>query len=258
MTEYEKYTSIRDANRRIFEHNFAPDIAAFQSSFGLLRSAWAVLGSNRDTAGKSHVGLLLFANMLVRHCIFGFENLACFQSYLAWSNFRSGLEALLILGKLVDDPANALVWANRASNSNKDKNAYRKLFTGPALESNAIARSKELRQVHSRLNDEFMHPNPFFTYRDAKKVEDGKDNILQIELFDDLPELHEANLLAYLNLVSIIVEESTKLVHQLCGVGDLQACRNLYGAISKARAVKLVASASGAKEILTEFGLWQL
>lgn len=103
-----------------------------------------------------------------------------------------------------------------------------------------------------------MHPNPFFTYRDAKRVEDGKDNIRQIELFDDVPELHEANLLAYLNLVSIIVEESSKLVHRLCGVGDLQACRNLYGGINKARVVKLVASSSGAKEILTELGLWQL
>jgi hypothetical protein len=177
--------------------------------------------------------------MLVRHSIFGFENLACSKSYLAWSNFRSGLEALLILGKLVDDPANAQVCSNRASNANDDKNAYRKLFTGPALDSKSIARSKDLRQVQSRLNDEFMHPNPFFTYRDAKRVENAKDSMLTIELFDDVPELHEANLLAYLNLVAIIVEESCKLVHRLCGVGDLQACRNLYEGINKGVRSKL-------------------
>jgi hypothetical protein len=164
MNEYKEYTTIKDVNRLNFARNFAPDIKAFESSLDRLRSIWALLGSNRDTAGKSNAGLLPFANILARHCIFGFEHLASFQSDLGWSNFRPGLEALLIVGKLVDDPTNAQVWSNRLSDTIVAKNAYRKLFTGPALESKSIPRSVELRQVHSRLNDQFMHPNPAFTY----------------------------------------------------------------------------------------------
>ena len=81
---------------------------------------------------------------------------------------------------------------------------------------------------------------------------------MQIEVFDVMPELHEANLLAYLNLLAIIVEESCKLVHALCTVGDMQASRNHYEGINQVRAAAIADSTFGAKQILRDFGLWHL
>jgi hypothetical protein len=95
--------------------------------------------------------LLPFSNILVRHVIFGFEHLSCYQSFPAWLTFRPGLEALLMIGKLVDDPANAKIWLDREV----DFKAYRDAFWGKALGSKSLVRSAELRQVLTRLNDEF-------------------------------------------------------------------------------------------------------
>lgn len=258
--EYEGYIKIRDENSKLFEVNFPRDLASFHESLEKLRLAWAPLGSRRGLSGESHVGLLIFSQLLIRHCIFGFEKLACAQSYLAWSNFRAGLEAFLIAGKLVDDPANARIWSNRASNLQDDRNAYRKTFSGSALEPKSIARGKELRQVLTRLNDDCMHPNPDFTYRDVRRVEieGSKDLLLQVEFFDATPELREAHILAYLNLVAILVEESVKLVAQLCGVGDLNVNRNTYEGNNRERALGLASATPNVREILEVFGLWRL
>ncbi|HTF69517.1 MAG TPA: hypothetical protein VK638_43245 [Edaphobacter sp.] len=134
MNEYEGYVRVRDENEKLFENQFAADLTVFHELLRHLRRAWEPLGSKRGLSGESHVSLLIFAQLLIRHCIFGFEKLTCAQSYLAWSNFRPGLEALLIAGKLVDDPTNALIWSKRASSSRDDRKAYSKAFGGATLE----------------------------------------------------------------------------------------------------------------------------
>ena len=107
MDEYADYYSTQVRNREMFEKNFDSDIRVFKALLSKLRSIWARVGTTRGISGHSHVGLLPFSNILVRHVIFGFEHLACYQSFLGWLTFRPGLEALLMIGKFVDDPANA-------------------------------------------------------------------------------------------------------------------------------------------------------
>jgi hypothetical protein len=103
-----------------------------------------------------------------------------------------------------------------------------------------------------------MHPNPDFTYRDSTRVEDGSDFLLRIDLFDVDPALHEAHLLAYLNLLAIAVEDSSKLVIQFLGSGDLRGCLNLFEGANKSRAAQLAAAVPSAKKILEEYGLWKI
>jgi len=114
--------------------------------------------------------LLPFSNILVRHSVFGFEHLASYQSFLAWLTFRPGLEALLIIGKFVDDSANAAIWKNKEF----DFKSYNKAFSGGALESKSLPRSQDFRHVLSRLNDNFVHPNQEFTYRDATRNDEPR------------------------------------------------------------------------------------
>ncbi len=113
MDEYSDYYSTQVSNREIFQKNFDADIREFKALLSKLRSTWARVGTTRGISGHSHVSLLPFSNILIRHVIFGFEHLSCYQSFLAWLAFRPGLEALLIIGKFVDDPANAKIWLNR-------------------------------------------------------------------------------------------------------------------------------------------------
>jgi hypothetical protein len=258
MSGYTDYQSAKDSNRKGFEQNYGADVQFFEAANAKLCSIWERLGTTRDKLGHSHAGLLQFANILRRHCILGFENIATYQSYLMWSNFRAGLEALLIVGKFVDNPVNAKVWLNRSSNQEADKKAYSKTFSGQGLRSKSLSLSGDLRDVLTRINDNFMHPNPDFTYRDSTQLDEGSNVLLRIELFDLDPGMHEANLLAYLNLVAVVVEESCKLVVDLLGSGDPQDGLNRYEKTNELRARQLGSTIPGAKKILEDYGLWRI
>jgi hypothetical protein len=254
MDEYAGYYSTQVRNREVFEKNFSSDIAAFSSLLSQLRETWARVGVTRGVSGHSHVGLLPFSNLLLRHVLCGFEHLSCYQSFLAWLTFRPGLEALLIIGKFVDDPANAKTWLEREV----DPKAYRQTFWGSALESKSLPRSADLRQVLTRLNDEFMHPNPAFTYRDTTVKTDSAGHLVEVEFFDVNADLHEAHLLAYLNLLDIIVATSDSLVTALCGARATNSpAQPAYETKERIRATQLARDAI-AKKIMQELGLWKL
>lgn len=253
MSETLNYIAAQVRNRETFLLSFPNDFRTFDALLSALRSAWARLGNERDASGRSQVGLLRFVNILVRHSIIGFQHIASFQSFLAWLTFRPGLEALLILGKVVDYPANAQIWQNRSN----DREAYNKAFSGSALLSKSLPRSGEFRSVLSRLNDDFMHPNPNFTDRDMRRRDCGDDVILEINFFDE-PASHEAHLLAYLNLLDAIVSSSREMVSALL-VSPPAALPTvqLYSERETARAVRVAAKSDLARKVMEEIGLWK-
>lgn len=253
MGELSEYHSIQIKNREVFEKNFASDTAAFNALLSRLREIWGRVGTVRGLSGHSHAGLLPFSNLLVRHLVFGFEHLYCYQSFLAWLTFRPGLEALLIIGKFVDDVANAKIWREREVNPK----AYRQAFSGSALESKSLPRSADFRHVLTHLNDEFMHPNPAFTYRDTTVKTDAAGHLIEIQFFDLRADLHEAHVLAYMNLMDNIVMASDSLVTALCGPTDVGAPVQTYEAKERNRAVQSARNAT-AKKIMQELGLWTL
>jgi hypothetical protein len=158
-----------------------------------------------------------------------------------------------MIGKFVDDPANAKIWLEREI----DPKAYRQVFWGNALESKSLPRSAEFRQVLTRLNDEFMHPNPAFTYRDTTFKTDSAGHLVEVQFFDVNADLHEAHLLAYLNLLDIIVATSDRLVTALCGPTGVAAPAETYEAKERNRATQLAKNAV-AKKIMQELGLWKV
>jgi hypothetical protein len=247
------YLAAEEKTRRVFFCNFAPDFRTFQLLLEALQLAWARVGRERGTSG-AHAGLLPFANILTRHTLVGFEHLSSYQTFLAWLTFRPGLEALLMIGKFVDDPANVVIWKNR----HVDWKSYNQTFAGRAMESKSLPQSDAFRQVLSRLNDEFMHPNPTFTYRDATQKDEGNDVLLEIQCFDTDPDIHEAHLLAYLNLLDLLGGASTGLVDSLYGAASAAPAREEYGTKELVRATRLVARNGLAKKVMEELGLWTL
>jgi hypothetical protein len=253
MREYLTYLATQVTNREVFFLNFGSDFRAFEILLRDLRSAWSRLGSERDLSGRSHVGLLPFANILVRHTLIGFQHITSYQSFLAWLTFRPGLEALLMIGKFLDDPANAKIWKDRQT----DRKAYRNTFEGSALESHSLTNSADFRRVLSRLNDEFMHPNPDFAFRDATQTAENNAVLLDMQFFDMRAELHEAHVLAYMNLIERVVSASEDLVRALCGSDPAASgIRQAYCKQERARATRLAAQNGSAKKVLEELGLW--
>jgi hypothetical protein len=253
MDEFADYYSVQTKNRAVFQKNFVSDIAVFKVLLSRLQEIWGRVGTVRGLTGQSHVGLLPFSNLLVRHLVFGFEHLSSYQSFLGWLTFRPGLEALLIIGKFVDDVANAKTWREREVNPR----AYRQEFSGSALESKSLPRSADFRQVLTHLNDEFMHPNPAFTYRDTTVKTDAAGHLIEIQFFDVSANLHEAHLLAYLNLMDNIVTSSDSLVAALCGPTGVAASARTDEPKERNRAVQLAKDAT-AKKVMQELGSWAL
>jgi hypothetical protein len=249
-----EYAATQVRNRETFLLNYGKDFGVFTYQIGALRAVWSRIGAERDLMGQSHAGLLLFANILVRHAILGFQHIASYQSFVAWLTFRPGLEALLLLGKFVDNPANAKVWRDRLTN----RNAYQKAFSGKGLISKSLPRSREFRGVLTRLNDDFMHPNPDFTYRDMDVRSRGPILTLEIQFFDVISDVHEGHLLAYLNLLDLILWASESLVNNLYGPPpDASAVRQTFTGAAEARGVSLASRNPAAKKIMEKLGLWQ-
>lgn len=255
MSEHLDYVATQVRNRKIFSRNFSREFKTFDSLLTALRSVWARLGNERDASGRSNIGLLPFVNILVRHSIFGFEHIVSYQSFLTWLTFRPGLEALLILGKLVDDPGNAEVWKDRQTN----RKAYMKTFQGRELASVALPRSADFLGVLRQINDNFVHPNPDFLYRDATVRPQGANVLIEIPFFDTRKEIHEAHLLAYLNIIDLVVFSSEALVSELLEPNSGGSTkRQSYAEREASRAEKLAKSDTLAEKIMEEIGLWKI
>ena len=130
-----EYAATQVRNRETFLLNYGKYFGVFSYQLDSLLNVWSRIGSEKDLEGRSHAGLLIFISILRRHVILGFQHIATYQSFVAWLTFRPGLEALLVLGKFVDDPANAKIWHDRLVN----RNAYQNAFSGRNLISKSLS-----------------------------------------------------------------------------------------------------------------------
>ena len=154
----------------------------------------------------------------------------------------------------MDDPANAKIWRERCL----DRKAYEQTFSRKALISKSLPRSADFRQVLSRLNDNFLHPNPDFAYRALTIQNRGPSGALEVQFFDLSPEVHEAHLLAYLNLLDLILQSSKSLVETLYGPAlEQQQPRLILPDSEGLRAAKLAARCPLAKTVMEDLGLWR-
>jgi hypothetical protein len=249
------YGQVAIQNREIFLSKHGQDFAQFEKLLQTLQAIWLRVARERDRNGKSHVGLSLLSSILIRHCVFGFQQLITFQSFLAWLCFRPGLESLLIIGKWVDDPASARIWMNR----NKNERAYRKVFSGKNLASASLPEAKRLRNVLTQLNDQFVHPNPYFAYRETDlRPLNSQTAQLVTRFFDDRGELYEAHLLAYLHLLETIVIGSDRLLVAIFEnpTSTSVSAEGLFVEQNRGRAKSLADSDPVAKKIMEDLGLW--
>lgn len=208
------YRAALTYNREVFliEHGeLVKALSTIDDNFSALIE---VLRTRRDANGKSYVSLIPFVFLLERQSHAAFDAFAAYQSYQGWVLLRPGIEALLIIGKWVDDPANATIWQNRK----RDWRAYHKAYSGPSLRSNSLASSDRIQSVLSKVNDDFVHANPDYYDRHLKVgVEEPGCVSFWLGYFDeDVPQ--EAHVLAFLHLLLVMQEALASLLAHLFAI----------------------------------------
>jgi hypothetical protein len=245
------YRATLALNREVFliaQRDFVKVFSAADENFGEL---FEVLGMTRDAEAKSHVAFIPFVALLQRQCRVAFEAIAAFQSYLAWLLLRPGIEALLIMGKWIDDPGFAEIWKAR----HQDWKAYSKAYSGPALQSRSLPNSDRFQSVLSKVNDEFVHANPEYYNRHLDVSPDGRGYVdLRVECFDE-SVVHEVHMLAFLHLLLLSQQALADLLSQVFGKPiALKTAPSIFELEFGDRVKGVSLASADAAKILREFG----
>ena len=111
----------------------------------------------------------------------------------------------------------------------------------------------------TRLNDNYMHPNPDFTYRDSTQVDAGDNVLLRIKLFDVDPRACTRRTCSPTSILWRSRWKSLANSLLIClEAVILQDGLNLYKKTNELRARQLASAIKGVKKILEEYGLWRI
>jgi hypothetical protein len=202
-SDFLEFRAARSRNREVFLANY-PEL--IKSIPGLLRNfdtLVEVVGSRFADDGNSHAGLIPFLRLAQRQAQSALDSATSFQAYEGWLLVRPAVEAVLILGKWLDDPRLAQVWNRRL----EDPKSYASEYQGVRLRSKSLPRSAAIQMVLKLINDCFAHPNPSYVLRHSSILPfDPKNALLAFGYFDE-GYVAEAGCIAMLHLLLVVQEE---------------------------------------------------
>jgi hypothetical protein len=208
---FSEYLAARETNRQIASEAMPYLTKVFDTSLSAMDRLGLQFATYKDRNGKSHVSLVPFFLIFQRQVTAAFDALSANQAYIAWTVVRSGIESVLIMGKWVEDKANADIWQNRTQN----KKAYRAAYEGPALRSKALPNSERIQIALSKINDHFLHPNPSYYFRHLEFNElNSKDVELVLNFFDDSDDV-AVGILGVLHLVILAQDSVSRMLDDL-------------------------------------------
>jgi hypothetical protein len=250
-------SSVMHRNREAFLTNFAEHVNAFDSMVERWMACIQRFGAEGKAAEDPVIASL--ALLLLKHVTAGFYHLSCSQSFFAWFVLRPGLEAFLFIGKIADDPNNAVIWREYRT----QRNAYRDAFSGKGLISNSLPASTSLRGALTHLNDSYMHPNQQFIARSFFAGEARAQRLepqgvqMSLSFHDRLPEL-QVHLLAYLNLFDNVVSSFEDFLVRRLGTSAAPASEPpKYADVYEDLATALASAQPRWKTTMLELGLWE-
>jgi hypothetical protein len=253
MGTFAEYLVAREANRKVFSLNQGNALDAFEVSLTAFAALGEQLRTGRDRNNKTHISLAPFFFILQRQTIAAYDALSTNQAYLGWVSLRTGVESALIMGKWVDDRANADIWERRFDNPKP----YREVYQGAALASKSLLQSDKIQRALSHINDLFPHPNPRYYYRHLgmKPLADG-DVSMELDFFDATQDV-DLGLFGILHLVATIQDRLAQMFADLfvgaskvdIRLGDLEAKAATWRA-------SLEKNDPNAEWLLVNIGLW--
>jgi len=265
-SEILKYRSVLALNREVFLLNFGQELQVFDDTDKKLQKLIGVIASKESDKGESHVGLIPFLLILVRQSRNAFECLSRYQAYDAWIIFRPALEAVLVVGKFLDDPANANLWKNRRgiwTNRRRDKQSfekYRKEFEGDGLIPKILPQGEKFRRLLSYINDEFMHMNFDYFERnyEVQAVDDENDFIKTSFIGGDSQE-HRAFLFSFLHVYRLLTSSlGQALKSKFTNEVDLDVELTSFEKIWEPKVREIIEQRPDLKAICCNYGLWDI
>jgi len=240
-------------NREVFLLNHAPLVGTFHDLLTRFFRSCEVVSSARDEEGRSHVGLLWFTTLIERQAVLAFSAFMSIQAFVGWALFRPGLEAFLMVGRWVDDPAEAEIWRNR----DVDRRAYFRAFSRDSLAASSLRDAAALADVLGRINDRFLHPNPDFSDRGRMGEVTSETLTMAFSFFDLDKREHQAHCLAFLSLFEVIVSNLETLLFADLGFASDQSLghRDVPRRLATV-AVSLRGHDAAYGAILDELGIW--
>ena len=221
-----------------------------------LRAVGAFLDTSHDELMGPFV--LIFYNLYLRHTLAGFHNAISRQGFLAWYTLRPGLEGLLFLGKIAEDPANAAIWRE------PDSPEYQRTFRGAALVSEALPGSAMIRQVVATLNTSYMHPSQRFVARsfqaeELRAVQATPQGVsITFSYFDSDP-VYEATVISYTSLAAAVSDSICGMLARLTDqAAEPPAAASEYRGKHSALAQRIAVRHPEAAAVLRAFGGWDL
>jgi len=248
-----EYRSVLAYNRDAFLIENSDLLKTFIAIDGNFQVLIELPGTRRDRDQKSHISLVPFILLLQRQAHSAFDMLSADQSYQAWLLLRPGIEAVLIMGKWVDDPRNAKIWQDRE----KYPGTYQKTYTGKALRSASFVGSEQIQAVLRTINERFVHANIAYYHRHLN-VGPGDPGYVKVVLsyFED-DTLQLVNVLAFLHLLLVMQEGLLALFNKLFDTqATLPVCLAVFRQSYNDRIETLAHGNDEYKAILSNLGAW--
>jgi len=253
IPSFAEYLQARLAQDSSFRQAVPAAATAFQAALQNGYLLGETLTTHRDASGHSHVSLAPFHLIFLRQMCASFEALSVGQAFQAWVSIRPGIESVLIMGKWVADPKNADIWENRVT----DPRAYLDCYQGKNLGNGALPRGNDIQTALKGINDNFLHPNPYYYFRHLHMDDRDDGNVeLRLDFFDHSDDVW-LGFLGILHLVVVCQDSVSRMFTELfvdrpsldVGVSDLE---------SKARDWVRSLRAKGRfyDRTLTDLGLW--
>ncbi|HEU4479409.1 MAG TPA: hypothetical protein VFR80_12895 [Pyrinomonadaceae bacterium] len=249
------YEAALFANRRVFLLNHSWAYFAYHQLHETFTKLGDVLSKGRNESGKSYIGLLPFLLIMQRQGVNAFLSLSTLQSFQAWVLLRPCLEAALMAGKWVDEPANAIVWRNRET----DRKTYRKTYEGTALRSRSLPRSAEIQTVLRIINDDFLHANPRYYYRHTRMdVFDADTVSMKLEYFDEEQD-YIPHTFSLLHLICILQNSLAKMfADQIVDRAPVPVGLSNLETTLRPRVNQFLDKHSDRRSLIEELGIWRL
>jgi hypothetical protein len=247
-----QYRSALAYNREVFLIEHSDKVKAFSAIDDVFLRLIEFPRTMRDLDGGSRIALVPFILLLQRQSRAAFEAFSGFQSYQAWVLMRPGIEAALIIGKWVDDPASAKVWKNR----DQDRKAYGSQYTGRALRSKSLPGSDRIQAMLAKVNDDFVHSNPDYYSRHLDGTIANPEYVNMVLGYFDDDALHEVHVLAFLHLLLVIEESIAGLIAKVFGSkAVVNVPMRAFEAQFGGRVKELAANSEEGAAALTDLGL---
>lgn len=240
-----------DRCREQFLLDYKAEIESFDDVDQLFPHFSRAAGKIQVATARQKYDLAPFIQVMQVHARAAFELLAGGQSHLAWPVLRSFVEALLVMGKWIEDPQHAVVWHSRHAGKSARKE-YQEIYGGSGTRAESLPHEEVLRGVAGRLADDFIETNPRY-YAHPLVFGDGKSRNSSREDEAD----RRAHVYAVLHLEWFVMHAAGRLLSAREGGRaelrvDLERFERTFGPAAEAIAREHQAH----KVVLTQLGLW--